>query len=148
MKCWLAISNRENAEVVINQDVWGVSKRFINQISKVRPGDRLLVYIRNKIVDKDTTLPPAIVGAFQITSMVYEDSSKIFHPLPIQPNEIFPLRIRLKPIKIFNPPVEFKPLVPKLQFITNKKQWVGHIRGQAIRIIPEDDYQLIVKSGK
>ncbi len=147
MQYWLAISNRENAEIVIKENIWGVSKRFINQISKSRPGDRILIYTRNKIIDKDTTLPPSIIGAFQVTSNVFEDSSKIFQPLPIQPEELFPLRIKLKPVKIFDPPVEFKPLVPKLHFIINKEKWVGHIRGQAMRIIPEEDYQVIMKSG-
>jgi len=146
MEYWLAVSNRENAEIAKKHNVWGVSKRFINQISRAKPGDRLLIYVRNKIVDKDTVLPPAIVGAFEIVSAVREDSTRIFEPLPHQPNEIFPLRISLKPVKIFNPPVEFKTLVSKLKFITNKKQWVGHIRGQAMRTIPEEDCLLIMKA--
>lgn len=148
MKYWLAISNRENADIVIKKSIWGVSKRFVNQITKVSPGDRLLLYTRNKIIDKDNTLPPAILGVFQVISSVYEDNSKIFHPLPIQPNEVFPLRIKLKTEKIFEPVIEFKQLVPQLQFITNKKQWSGHIRGQAMRNIPEEDYLLILKSGE
>jgi predicted RNA-binding protein len=144
MNCWLAISNRENADIVIKKNIWGVSRRFVNQISKVIPGDRLLVYTRNQVIDKDTSVPAAIVAAFQVISKVYEDDSKIFHPLPTQPNETFPLRIKLKTEKIFEPGIEFKQLVPQLQFITNKKQWSGHIRGQAMRTIPEEDYELIM----
>jgi len=48
---------------------------------------------------------------------------------------------------IFAPPIEFKPLIPNLAFITNKKQWSGHIRGQAMRTIPEEDYRLIMSQG-
>lgn len=59
-------------------------------------------------------------------------------------NESFPLRIRLKPVKIFDKPVEFKFLIPKLKFITNKKKWSGHLMGKAMREIPEEDYRLIV----
>ncbi len=55
-------------------------------------------------------------------------------------NEVFPLRINLKPLRVFDPPVVFKPLIPELKFITNKKMWSGHIRGQAMREIPEEDY--------
>jgi predicted RNA-binding protein len=54
--------------------------------------------------------------------------------------------VRLKPIKIFKEPVEFKPLIPKLSFITNKTMWTGHIR-VAMREIPEEDYQLILNRG-
>ena len=147
MTHWLAISNRENSDVVIKKNIWGVPKRFVNQIGKTKQGDTLLIYVGQK-VEKDTVLPPAITGEFEIASPVYEDNSRIFTSPPKLGDEIFHLRIKLKPIKIFKDPVEFKPLIPRLQFITNKKQWSGHIRGQAMRTIPDEDYQLIVKSGK
>lgn len=148
MKRWLAISNRDNAAVVIKKNIWGIPKRSINQINGSKSGDTLLIYVGQKIIDKDTTLPPAIAGCFEIISKVYEDQSKIFISPPKLGNEIFPFRIKLKPIKIFDTPIEFKPLIPKLQFITNKTHWSGHIRGQAMRIIPEEDYQLIMNAAK
>jgi len=59
-------------------------------------------------------------------------------------NETFPLRIKLKPIKIFEKPVEFKSLIPKLKFITNKRKWSGHLMGKAMRQIPKEDYDIIM----
>jgi len=145
MTYWLAISNRENSAIVIGKNIWGVPKRYINTISRVKRGDILLVYVRQKIVGKEV-FSSAITGAFEVTSEMYEDTSRIFSALPNLGDETFPLRIKLKPIKIFDPPVEFKPLIPKLKFITNKKMWSGHIRGQAMREIPEEDYHLILKT--
>lgn len=121
-----------------------VPKRHINTITGTKPGDTLLIYVGQQVVDKKTTFPPAITGCFEITSAVYEDSSRIFTTPPSLGDEIFPLRINLRPVKIFDPPIEFKPLIPKLAFITSKKQWSGHIRGQAMRTIPEEDYRLIM----
>ncbi len=43
-------------------------------------------------------------------------------------NETLPLRIKLKPIKIFEKPIEFKQITPKLKFITNRKR-VGAFNG-------------------
>ena len=146
MAYWLAISNRENSAVVIRENVWGVSKRHINVIQKVRPGDKILIYTSQKVVDKEV-LPPTIAAVFEVTSGMYEDSSRMFTAPAKLGDEIFPLRIELKIITIFDPPIEFKPLIPKLKFITNKTMWSGHIRGQAMRQIPEEDYQLIVSSG-
>ncbi|WAI02306.1 EVE domain-containing protein [Methanogenium organophilum] len=100
------------------------------------------------MIDKEITLPPAITGCFEIVSDVFEDETKIFTAQPKLGYEVFPLRIRLKPIKIFDEPVNFKPLLPDLSFITNKKQWSGHIRGQAMRTIPEEDYELIMKAAE
>ncbi|QSZ66239.1 EVE domain-containing protein [Methanofollis aquaemaris] len=148
MTHWLAIANRDNAVVIEKKQIWGVPKRYVNQIAKTGPGDTLLVYVGQEVVDRDTTLPPAITGCFAITSEVYEDTKKIFTAPPRLRDEIFPLRIRLAPIKVFDPPLEFKLLIPKLAFITNKRQWSGHIRGQAMRVIPEEDYAYIMKAAE
>jgi predicted RNA-binding protein len=147
MTRWLAISNRENSDVVIGKHVWGVPKRYVNAISRVRPGDTVLVYVGQKMVDKEV-LPPALTGAFEVTSEMYEDTSRIFTAPAKLGDEIFPLRIKLRPVKLFDPPMEFKQLLEHLQFITNKKQWSGHIRGQAMREIPEEDYAYIMKAAE
>ena len=121
-----------------------------HKIHKAKPGDTLLVYVGQQVIDKETTLPPAITGCFAITSEVYEDTKRVFTAPPKVGNgdEVFPLRIKLKTIEIFDPPVEFKPLIPKLAFIKNKTQWSGHIRGQAMRTIPEEDYEFIMKAAE
>ncbi len=36
-------------------------------------------------------------------------------------NETLPLRIKLKPIKIFEKLIKFSQIIPKLKFITNRK---------------------------
>ncbi len=56
-------------------------------------------------------------------------------------NETYPLRIKIKSIKLGE--LEFKPLIPELKFITNKKKWSGHLMGKAMRELPEKDYKLI-----
>ena len=148
MNHWLAISNRDNSDVTIRQHIWGVPERNVNQINKAKIGDTLLVYVGQQVIDKETTLPPAITGCFAITSEVYEDTKRVFTAPPKLGDEVFPLRIKLKMIEIFDPPVEFKPLIPKLAFIKNKTQWSGHIRGQAMRTIPEEDYDYIMKAAE
>jgi len=148
MTRWLAISNRANSDVTIKKQIWGVPKRYINQISKTKPGDTLLVYVGQQMTDKGTILPPAITGCFEIASEVYEDPKPAFTAPPKLGAEVFPLRIRLKAVEVFDPPVEFKPLISDLAFITNKMQWSGHIRGQAMRTIPEEDHALIMRAAE
>ncbi len=89
--------------------------------------------------------PPYIRGIYEVISEVYKDNSKIFKPTPKNPNEKFPYRVKLKEIKIFEPPINFKDLIPNLKFITNKKKWSGHLMGKAMRVIPEEDYRLILE---
>lgn len=143
MSRWLAISNRENSDVSIRKNVWGVPRRYTNVIQRVKPGDTICMYVGQKLIGRQI-LAPAITSVFEVVTPMYEDSSEIFMSPKKLGNEVFPFRVKLKPIKIFREPVEFKPLIPRLKFITNKKMWSGHIRGQAMREIPEEDYQLII----
>jgi len=139
MAYWLCITNEENWEVLREKNIWGVEERHRNAIAKVKPGDKLLIYVMSTKKEKET-LPPRIVAAYEAVSGPFRDSEKIFK------GKMYPLRIRLKPVAVFPEPINFKELVPKLDFIKNKKGWVGHIRGKAMREIPESDFKLVMKS--
>lgn len=143
MARWLAISNRANWDVVRKKNVWGVPQRSKNIIARVKTGDTVLIYVGQEKMD-DIILPSSVVGEFTVTSETYEDHTVIFTVPPHMVKEDFPYRIKLSPVRVFDPPVEFKPLIPDLSFITNKKMWTGHIR-VAMRTIPEEDYRRIVK---
>ncbi|AKG91656.1 Uncharacterized protein conserved in archaea [Geoglobus ahangari] len=145
MAYWLCITNEENWKVIKEKNIWGVPERHRNTIAKVKPGDKLLIYLKQERI-KDKIKEPRIVAVYEAFSEVFRDSSKIFKSPKGMGNETFPLRIKLKPVKIFDKPVEFKPLIPKLKFITNKKKWSGHLMGKAMREIPEEDYKLIMSS--
>ncbi|WP_054840751.1 EVE domain-containing protein [Thermococcus peptonophilus] len=139
MTYWLCITNRANWKVIKEKNVWGVPRRHRNTIARVKPGDKLLIYLKQERENKEV-LEPKIVGIFEVVSEPYEDSSRIFKAHV--PNETYPLRVRIKPVKLGGE-VDFKPLIPKLKFITNKKRWSGHLMGKAMRKIPEEDYKLI-----
>jgi len=144
MAYWLCITTEENWKVIKQRNIWGVAGRHSNTIAKVKPKDKCLIYVISTKKNKEI-IPPRIVAAYEVISEVFRDSAKIFKSPPNK-NESYPLRIRLKPIKIFSTPVDFKSLIPKLRFIKNKQKWVGHIQGKAMREIPEEDFKLIMSS--
>lgn len=141
---WLCISTRANDEVTRKKLVWGVANRYQNTIARVKKGDTLLMYTMQEIVDGEV-IPSAVTGIYEASSEVYEDNSSIFVAPKAIGSEVFPLRVKVKPVKIFKEPIPFKPLVPKLTFIKNKTMWSGSIR-TAMRVIPEEDYQTIIKA--
>ena len=140
---WFASSNRVNWEIIKKLNVWGIPGRNKNIISNVKPGDSLLIYIAQQ-KEGNKVLPSALAGAFEIVSAGYKDKTPIFRTPDKMGNEVFPYRVRLKPVSIFPEPLEFKPLIGDLTFITNKTMWSGHLRN-AMREIPEEDYQFILK---
>jgi len=139
MKYWLCVTNQENWEVIREKNIWGVEERHRNTISKVKPGDRLLIYVMGTKKENET-LPPKIVAAYEAVSEMFTDSSRIFK------GKLYPLRIRLRPIAIFSKPLDFRGLVAKLSFIRNKRMWVGHIRGKAMREIPKGDFETVLEA--
>ncbi|QXO95901.1 EVE domain-containing protein [Methanospirillum purgamenti] len=145
MAIWIASGNRENWEVVKTHNIWGVPKRSKSLHTRVKVGDTILMYTRSEVRGKDV-LPSAIMGEFKVTE-IYEDVRLLFTAPPQMGDEVFPYRFRLKPVKIFKEPVELKPLIPELGFVTNKTMWSGHFR-QAMREIPEEDYRKIIEAGK
>jgi predicted RNA-binding protein len=138
MRYWLCVTNQENWEVIREKNIWGVEERHRNTISKVRPGDKLLIYVMSTKKDNES-LPPKIVAAYEAISETFTDSSRIFK------GKLYPLRIRLRPIAVFSKPLEFRELVPRLSFIKNKRFWVGHIRGKAMREIPKGDFETVLE---
>lgn len=143
---WLCITTRANAEVTRTMHIWGVAKRFSNQIARVNKGDTLLMYTVQETVDREV-IPSAITGIYEATSDVHEDETPLFVAPGAAGNEVFPLRVNVKPVKVFAKPVPFKPLVPEMSFIRNKVTWSGSIRS-AMRVIPEEDHRKIYISDK
>jgi predicted RNA-binding protein len=139
MKYWLCVTNQENWKVIKEKDIWGVEERHRNTISKVKPGDRLLIYVMGTKKENES-LSPRIVAAYEAVSEVFIDSSRIFK------GKVYPLRIRLRPIAVFSKSLDFRELVPKLSFIKNKRFWVGHIRGKAMREIPGRDFETVLEA--
>ena len=143
MTHWIASSNRANQKILDQKQIWGVPKRNKALMNRVKPGDTILMYVRQE-KEGDTTLPSAITGAYEVVAEPYEDHSPLFVTPPHMGDEVFPYRMKVRPVAVFAEPLEFKPLIPDLKFITNKTMWSGHLR-VAMREIPEEDYRLILR---
>jgi predicted RNA-binding protein len=142
MAYWLCITNEANWKVIREKNVWGVPERHKNTIAKVKPGDKLVIYVKQKKVGEEVR-PSRIMGVYEVVSEPFKDSTRIFKTPRSIGSESFPWRVKIKPIKIFDKPIEFRPLVSKLKFITNKRKWSGHLKGKAMREIPKEDFELI-----
>ena len=143
MTHWIASSNRANQKILDQKQIWGVPKRNKTLMNRVKPGDTILMYVRQE-KEGDTILSSAITGAYEVVADPYEDHSRLFVTPPHMGDEVFPYRMKVRPIKVFAEPLEFKPLIGDLTFITNKTMWSGHLR-VAMREIPEEDYRFILR---
>jgi len=147
MSNWIYITNSDNWVVTKKTNILGASARNKNTLSKVKKGDKCLVYVKGEIIAGETS-GPKIVAQYKIASTVFEDSKKMFVTPPNASHETFPLRLRLEPITVFEPPIDFKPLILRLSFLPNKTHWTGPIRGRAMVQIPQSDYECISSGAK
>jgi predicted RNA-binding protein len=144
MSFWILLTSKENWDIINKKNIWGVSKRNIKTIERMKIGDKCLIYIRRQMIDK-IVIDPKIVAEYQIVSEVYQDQTKIFKsPFRFGLNEIFPYRIKIKKINDFQTPIDFKSLVPSLSFIKNKTIWSSHLQGCPMKEISESDYDIIL----
>ena len=143
---WICISTQANDRITRQKKIWGVSKHYQKIIGKVKKKDTLVMYVKKEIVD-NKIFPSAFTSIYEVESEVFLDSNTLFETPPAMGNEKFPFRIKVKPINIFKKPLQLKPLIPKLSFIKNKEMWTGSVR-KAMRLISEEDYQIIVKTAE
>ncbi|MGA9079825.1 MAG: EVE domain-containing protein [Halobacteriota archaeon] len=143
MSYWIYVTNSDNWAVTKKTNILGASARHKNALSRVNKGDKCLVYVKGA----DRT-EPKIVAQYEIASTVFEDTSKMFVTPQNMPDESFQFRLRLKPVMVFEPPIEFKPLIRRLSFLPNKTYWTGPIRGKAMVQIPQGDYDSIISDAK
>lgn len=141
MAYWLCVTSEDNWNVIKDRLVWGVSEKFRKTIRRVKPGDKFVFYVVQTKKGNEI-IPSRVVGVFEAVSEAYKESSKVFKSRIVGGKAIYPYRVKLKPIKIFDKPIEFKQLIPKLSFIMNKDKWTGYVR-LPMREIPEEDFQLI-----
>ncbi|MBP2145040.1 putative RNA-binding protein [Methanofollis sp. W23] len=133
MTCWIAVSEENRWEMIKEKMVWAVAQRHADTISKVELGDRLLVYIH----DLDE---PAFLGAFEIASELY------INRIPLFPGtkEVYPLRVKLKPVTLFPTPVRAAPLAAALAGFRNMEDWQDDLAAQAMRAVPDKDYARVM----
>ncbi|MDD3622303.1 MAG: EVE domain-containing protein [Methanofollis sp.] len=133
MTCWIAVSDENKWEMIKEKMVWAVAQRHADTISKVELGDLLLVYIH----DMDE---PAFLGAFEIASELYINRIPLFSGT----DEVYPLRVKLKPVTLFTEPVRAAPLAAELTVLKGMEHWQDDPAAQAMRAISEEDYARVM----
>ncbi len=144
MNYWIYITTSDNWKITKKLNLLGAPERNKNAMARLRKGDRCLIYVKQERVAGNIS-GAQIVGDYEIASDVFHDSKRVFTtPRGLSENETFGLRTKLKPRAVFEKPIDFKPLIEKLAFITNKRNYGAHLIGRALIPIGEGDYKLIV----
>jgi len=126
------------ARFLFAQDTW-VFPEYANT-HKLRLGDRLIVYIARP------------TSAFVAQATIGSEPSPIDGKLRTELNRLglvwFTRQVKINAKKILVPPMPIKPMIPRLHFVTDKKNYGLALR-QGLRRLPPEDAELILRrSGK
>jgi len=138
MNYWLCITNAENWEIIKKENLWGIPEK--RKMPDVKPGDKLVFYVK-KQGQKDY---PKIVGVFEAVSEPFDDKTPVFNAPP-KSDEVYPHRVKIKPVKLFDPPKNFKDYIKDLSFIKSKQYWALSLLGRAMIKLPDKDFELLSK---
>lgn len=139
MNYWICILNRENFNIVIQKQIWGVAERYKNILSKVNIGDKLIFYITKESVFN---------GISEVASDSFIDEDELFLSIKKDIKQKFPFRIKIKPVVFFEQMTPIKPIILKLDFIKHKKRFQVHFMGKAMIPIGEKDISTIISYNK
>jgi predicted RNA-binding protein len=88
MSHWIYVTNSDNWAVTKKTNILGASARHKNALSRVKKGDKCLVYVKSEIIAGER-IEPKIVAQYETASKVFEDNKKIFVAPPLMPDETF-----------------------------------------------------------
>jgi predicted RNA-binding protein len=128
-----AVSQRfpENLDIGVQARVWGVEERYVNKISRVRPGDTLVFLVGGDFR-----------SVHRIESEPFKDSTLLW---PEKNGSRFPHRVRISP-PLFRGKVHAPPLTQKISFMRGRERWSGTVQGAHGVFNPkmtEDDLRLV-----
>jgi len=132
---WIVVGSEENTRIAESRgfDVFGFKSTRRNEVSKMRPGDKLIFYL-TKIMK--------FGGIAEVTSEYFEDHSKVFKSEK-KPGEDYPYRVKAKPEFILRPDqcLDVRQIAPGLAFTQRwGDNWRLAFQGN-LREIPEEDYE-------
>ena len=136
---WLCITNEKNWNVAKNKRIWGLAKKE-KKLGDLGIGDYLVFYIKQR-KEKDEIVKPKIAGIFKVASKPFYDKEKIFATSQKR-YELYPWRFKIETVAIPENPLEFRRLIPKLEFIKKKRKWYVYLQ-QAMIKIPKSDFDVI-----
>ena len=126
-KYLMFIVSEENVHIIKDKVIIGYKIRFLKSLKKISIGDEVIIYIKGK----------KLMGMFSINSQLFEGQKEIF------PDEIYPVRLKLKQNgKIIRKPF-IDELIPQLDFITNKEHWMGNFQGKSLILLQKKDFKLL-----
>lgn len=122
---------------LMSRSVW-LTKRLPNKAVGVPLPFRIVLYQKGVGVR-------AIASVTEITRI---DVAELSRCLCVAAERLwFPCKLRLSEIKLLEPAVGFRPLLPQLSFIADKKRWGLSMRSTP-RMISAADLEVIVKSAE
>jgi predicted RNA-binding protein len=128
---WVICITEDNLHIALRERVLGFRESLYtySRLKAFSLGDAITFYVPRASLSKQTPVRKFFAHA-TIASEPYRSSKHIWS------EELFPVRMDLEPVSSGS--CDIKPLISKLTFIQNKKNWGGTFMSGRIKISKED----------
>jgi predicted RNA-binding protein len=127
---WLLITSRSNWCRLQVRNEWAFSDKSSLLTKKIHLEDRAIVYLGKE----GAGVASAIGGSIRFIGKPFRlAGGDLF-------DQVYPIRVPTKVTRILEHPVPFRPLVPCVEFIANKRSWGSYFQGRAAIKMAENDF--------
>jgi len=133
---WVAITSRGYWEKIIEMGTWGFSEKHSKRVETVKDGDKAIVYL----TADGRRYPSSIGGVAQFVGKPWRkrEQATLF-------DTFYPIRLKISIQEICEPPLDFKPFMGNVSFVSPGKNWGAALQGQPIKPISKQDYHFLTK---
>lgn len=128
---WLLFASRSTWKHLQSKGEWAFEVKVPRKAKELAENDIGVVYLRHDL-DGDS----ALGGLVKFSGKLYRTRGRDLF------DQMFPFRISITVKNVSDPPIDFRPLIDRIAFITNKSNWGSHLQGRAMQKLDESDYIL------
>lgn len=132
-RTWLLITNRTKWSIFATVGAWAFHNHSMPRARQISPGDEGVVYL----TQGRRTEPSAIAAIVSFTGAgeVTDGSGLI--------GAFYPFRVPFRIVKLADPPVAVKELLPRLSFLPRKERFGVFLQGKSAILLPQADATIV-----
>ena len=126
---WLLITSREMWSTFERTSQWAFHRHSMPQARRIQQADHGIVYLTRG----RTSEPSALAAGLEFT-----EAGRMIQVLD-SIGSFYPYRLPFRVVRVVNPPMPFRDLLPKLTFIPRRDRWGVFLQGKSAILLPDQD---------
>jgi predicted RNA-binding protein len=130
---WFLIASRQTWKYLRGKGEWAFTDKSMRKARTIREGDRGIVYL----LSEGAKSPSSLGGVIEFHGEITRISGTLLF------DEFYPNRMRVRTLRVSDPPEPFRSFVGRMSFIKKKDSWGIYMHGRALFNLSREDYETL-----